>query len=310
MPAAEPIRYYDQRARAEKIPYFLASLKPDVIVLQESMTDHLHTVLSATFRTLGYIYETEQLRKRKSLVQGGVVIFSKFPILVQRQHVFHQCRGADCLSAKGFVYALIRTKESDVHIIGTHLQAWPSPEGRAARLAQARQIGEFVNRLKGPAAICGDFNEDLYSSARQLDALVSAWNHFQVLRPASDSESLFTVDSEKNPLVGADDETAYASKEFPYGCYSGNLSRLCECCPSEWLDYVCVRGMSGDMRAIPSLLSDHYPVLATVVPDEENRGKSELYRPPLKRIVISWYSWIMIVSCAILALLGVIFCLL
>jgi endonuclease/exonuclease/phosphatase family metal-dependent hydrolase len=302
MPVAEPVRYIEQGERAKKLPAFIASLNPDVVVIQESMTDYLHSIISVELRRLGYLYETEQLRKRRALVQGGVVIFSRFPIINQHRKLFEQCSGSDCLSAKGFVHAQIRMPESDVHVIGTHLQAWPSAEGAAVRQKQAQEMGRYLATLSGPAAVCGDLNEDLYSSPRALESLLAEWPGFSVLPRTGDL--YFTVDPARNTLVGADDERAYASRRFPDGCYSSDITRHCECCPSEWLDYVCVRGFLGTMEAVESHLSDHFPVVASMVISRRGeRGSPAVYLPPARRLVFSWYTWIVIICVSLVFLL-------
>lgn len=312
-PVAEPVRFTSQRERMQRIPQalFRAYPRADVVVVQESMVPALHAVLAAGMRER-FPYCTESVRGRgKQVVDGGVFVFSRHPIVAQEQHVFGGGEGSDALSAKGWTYAKIDKVGNVFHVVATHLQAWPKPECCARRLEQCRMVRDFVAQRvcdKEAFLVIGDLNVDRYSSKRHLDELLDT---LLVEYPDVDKDSHpFTADPNANMLVGLDDPEAYASHEYPNGCRDQHLDTLrCPCAPSEWLDYVTYRvdalqPLSCTMRCDPlesvepfvcnltmsvrrktRMLSDHFPVVATLTfPGNPSARIPDLPPRPQKRM--------------------------
>jgi endonuclease/exonuclease/phosphatase family metal-dependent hydrolase len=296
-PVNEPLRYTGQKERMMRIPEALSHMPHftdlDVLVVQESIQASLHHVLGQHLLPWGFTQQTGQLHaswKKGQLVQGGVVIFSRRPITRVRKHVFRGlCQGADCLAAKGCVYARI-DKGTPVHVVALHLQAWEMPHTRQVRRCQIHQVYQFIQSLRlppnEPLVILGDLNVDRYTQGEQLDALL-AYVNCEIL-PLHTESHPFSSDPATNSLVGIDEDTAYRSAAYPRGCYWAYMKDMhCMCCPQEWLDYAAVAQGEWDrvesyMRVWPLKttpftirlsfthyrtiqdLSDHYPVLVKV----------------------------------------------
>lgn len=311
MPLPEPIRFTGQRERLERIPpAVLTELDPlarvDFVAVQESLVQTQHDALSDAFRAAGFAYATRQINgslRDLKIVPGGVVLFSRVPIVAQQSCVFEgQCAREDCLASKGAVYAQLNKAGRVYHVFATHMQAWESFESRAVRRGQTHELARFVQAQRIPAGdpvvLLGDFNVDLYSERVQL-ASMEAMLGFDVLARHRDSHP-FTSDPLTNQLVGLDDPASYASDAYPGGCADEYMRSLhCVCCPQEWLDHAMVSrahlgaDMSASwMRAVPvksapfaidltmtmrreiADLSDHYPVLARFVFGAEPQSTS------------------------------------
>ncbi|QPP07955.1 sphingomyelin phosphodiesterase [Streptomyces bathyalis] len=152
----------------------------DVVVLQEAFENSVSDKLQE--KAAGqYPHQTPVLGRSKSgwdatggswsdiaPEDGGVTILSKWPIVHKEQFVYDHGCGADYLSNKGFVYAVLDVGGTKVHVVGTHVQAGDSAcgdgEAKEIRAEQFRAIDSFLDEKKIPAdeqvMVAGDFNTD------------------------------------------------------------------------------------------------------------------------------------------------------
>ena len=298
----EPIRFQGQNDRMLRIPSCIATMidsieRLDFIVVQESMSSESHDILSTGLYNLGFVHRTEQLvgeLSRFQVVQGGLVLFSRFPIVRYETKVFKGvCSREDCLSAKGCLYARVEKFGQPFNIFSIHVQSWESETSRNIRRMQFLLFTQFIEAqavpTSEPLVILGDFNMDIYSQQKQLSSILNVLNAEMLPRHAESHP--FTSDPSTNELMGIDDFSSYVSPSYPSGCESIYLKTgRCVCCPCEWLDYalnskshVHINKDVSYMRAIPLKsdpfsanltwthrrkirdLSDHYPVLAKYV---------------------------------------------
>ncbi|KAF9425464.1 hypothetical protein BGZ94_007501 [Podila epigama] len=56
-------------------------------------------------------------------INGGAVIFSKWPIKKAQQYIFRYACGVDRFANKGFAHAVIDFKSTNLHVFGTHMQS-------------------------------------------------------------------------------------------------------------------------------------------------------------------------------------------
>jgi len=307
-PTAEPIRYSGQMERIAQIRQAIetwetnSGISLDVITVQESIIESQHHVVRSIMRSMGFVHDTNMSFNYSKLVTGGVCIFSRRPILYDHSAVFDTahtgCLGADCLSAKGFVHAVVEIKPGvAVNIISTHLQAAEGPAADQIRLKQCQIIGDYVreqilstNMNRFPVILTGDLNTDQFTQTTQLDRMMQ---QLCMTRLQVDGISL---DPQTNQLVGNDTPEEYVSVSYPVGCYDQYMQSLrCVCCPSVTVDFVCIGSTlpSGNWRAVPDRssvkvvqlkasepyatnmnlrksimttdISDHYPVHALIV---------------------------------------------
>ena len=101
------------------------------------------------------------------ICDGGVILFSKLPILDYDTRVFSISTGQDMLIAKGAIYAKIQTTENDsIYVVGTNLQSYEPnsiSECQSVRMSQLREIMSMLSRKmkeNSPIIILGNLNID------------------------------------------------------------------------------------------------------------------------------------------------------
>ena len=96
---------------------------------------------------------------------GGVMIFSRWPIHGEEERLFDQCKGSDCMAAKGVQRVAVEKQGRMFHVFATHLQAscgrsddsrWPACQ------SQIHTIRNFIDESNipedEPVLIAGDMN--------------------------------------------------------------------------------------------------------------------------------------------------------
>ncbi|CAI5713879.1 unnamed protein product [Peronospora effusa] len=272
-----------QRERLERIPESLGRISKtiDVVTFAEADIRTERNEMLAQFQKVGFAYSTTILHDPDpftSLLNGGVVILSKWPIIREAQHVYRNaCHYSDCLAAKGVKYARLLKTVNGSHkifnVFATHMQAWSTPEGRADRIQQAKQMRQFIDAIgiphHEPLIFAGDFNVDNHTFGGEVAYLMKL---LQAHEPRQIGKQIFTSDPHTNVLVGRDgaaiSNKCFAQYVQSWGqpknsvFYPSLLSRTtcgvhneihrdgrlefvqldsmcyCPCCPLEWLDYV------------------------------------------------------------------------
>jgi endonuclease/exonuclease/phosphatase family metal-dependent hydrolase len=293
----EPLRFNGQKERAERIAGTLHRMAPDldVVVFTELIAERMRDTVVSDMARHGWPHSTKVLRSSAlmssslKLVSGGVVVVSKHPIILETSYIFEDvCQGYDCTAFKGAVFCRIVKDGNVVNVLATHMQAWDTPDARDIRRRQAgdcRLLLESLNLLKDePVVLVGDLNIDFYTRQNDLQEVLGVLGATLCERKGP---VMFTSDPSTNGLMGNDDDTMYATRDHPKGCYEDYLTTgSCACCPQEWLDYVgyfngYASPTRAEMRVLPVKaarpfrmklnltttremrdLSDHYPVVA------------------------------------------------
>lgn len=156
--------------RVRDIPPKIADY--DVVVLQELLDHDLRNKITNEMGPF-YPFHTHVVGEKTLLpCTGGVMIFSKWPILKEEQIVFSQSTGLDKLAAKGVIYAAINKNGKLFHIFGTHTVAGGQEEDIRARTSELMEMENFIARMnipfKEPVIIAGDFNINQFSNEIQL----------------------------------------------------------------------------------------------------------------------------------------------
>lgn len=251
-PVTQPLRYNGQMERLTRIPSALNELHKgtpgglDVVILQELIPGKYHRFLQKRLASLGWNYCSQPLYSSvfsRKLVGGGVVIFSRHPIVDQKQKVFEcACTSTDCLASKGVVYCKVQLPSGNaVSVVATHFQAWATQKGASVRRQQAEECKSFIDSLhlqpSEAVLFAGDLNTDYYTQQPEL-AQISQALGVQLLCLDVDSHP-FTSDPNTNSMVGNDDAEMYSTRLYPTGCYEAYMQSLrCPCCPQELLDYI------------------------------------------------------------------------
>lgn len=306
IPVLKPIRYYGQEERARKLFESIAHIQDlDIVILNELIPSSIEKIVTEEAKKHGFIYKTHPLTNIIT-VNGGIIVFSKHEIIQQDFTIFGDyCVGSDCLAAKGILYARIMKHHVAYNIFAIHMQAWTNMKDQLVKENQIIHLNEYMNSFdiptNEPVLVVGDFNIDMYVAKDHLIHLMKRLNiDYPDIHPES---HMFTIDAEKNILVGSDDISMYKSEDFPKGCKEEYYEHLsCPCCPSEWIDYIFYSKKflqpikkSSFMKSIvihskepfemnirktqkimSRDISDHYPVYAQLVfPNKSNNVETK-----------------------------------
>jgi len=263
-----PLRWNGAKARAHRlVPALYNSCKssgldiPDLILLQELIV-YRSTVLNA-FKHGSHPYNTPEMKQapfssRVKIWPSGLAIVSRWPIVEYRHHRFETTLGyhLERLTARGCVYAkILHPSGRLIHVFVTHLNAWHTATARAARAAQASEIGDFVeetlrsnhvNSNRDMVLLGGDMNVDLFHTTERR-AIENAIGHNCDLEPAQGRQPSFSPSD--NELVGVDDPAEYACTDR---CYAAFLATgKCDGAPHDLLDAITRLGCSGSKSGRP-----------------------------------------------------------
>ncbi|GMF24153.1 unnamed protein product [Phytophthora lilii] len=172
--------------RASAIPRCLASLDVDVVLFCEAFCSTAREKLVSGMKSQGFIYETKvvgdaSLLGSKKAIDGGCFAMSKYPLGGCEEITFgNVASGEDRYADKGVIYFQVRIPVSsrlgcdviqNVHVVGTHLQAWETPVAVATRNCQITLIREFVDSLHlpkdDPVIFAGDLNVNKHANGAQ-----------------------------------------------------------------------------------------------------------------------------------------------
>ncbi|CAH0485266.1 unnamed protein product [Peronospora farinosa] len=144
----------------------------DVVILQEMFEAgprQKHFVRDA--HAMGFCYHCGSVWPRlldSRLIDGGLLILSRYPIVERDQLAYSQGSGSDGICAKGVIYARIQLSpdlSDSLHVFTTHTQSGDNYKEYSIRLAQLQEMHRFIARTirndSGvPILITGDFNLD------------------------------------------------------------------------------------------------------------------------------------------------------
>lgn len=142
----------------------------DVVILQEAF-DPLPRLLNLTpaMEAAGFVHNTGILNDYLPF-NGGVIIFSKWPIEATDQYDYELCgpNAQDCLANKGVMYAKVNKLGKYYHVFGTHMDAGSDSADIAAKTLQYAEMRDFIAAQGIPNSDAvvwgGDLNTDAANS--------------------------------------------------------------------------------------------------------------------------------------------------
>lgn len=161
---------------------YLKNLGADIICLQESFDIEnrllLKDALTDNYYMAGDTDETRRILFFKLFdMSGGLVIFSKFPILesnfVSYSRIFNSAVG-EVLARKGFLEAVVKTPKGKIRILNTHLHEEAPFFDRTVRISQLAKLFGLIKQDGLPAVLTGDFNEEALMHQEIFSALFDA----------------------------------------------------------------------------------------------------------------------------------------
>ncbi|MFN8395422.1 MAG: T9SS type A sorting domain-containing protein [Bacteroidia bacterium] len=185
--------------RADLLP---AQFSPsqDVIIFEEAFDPIPRLVnLEPSMAAAGFVHNSGILNDYLPF-NGGVIIFSKWPIETTAEYDFELCgpNAQDCLANKGIKYARINKLGKHYHVFGTHFDAGSDAQDLEAKNLQYTEMKNFIAAQGIPAhepvIWGGDLNtganngNNLYYNLRDsIDIVVPEYSGFY--------ESTFSRDS-------------------------------------------------------------------------------------------------------------------
>ncbi|MCH8258323.1 MAG: sphingomyelin phosphodiesterase [Proteobacteria bacterium] len=191
-----------EKERLALIPETILFLeeKPDILIFQEVFTEYSFTFLVKEL-SQEFPYHTEVVaqdctqtmwtsvqgdcRTNSFKGNGGVSIFSRWPITAKHAYVYRSVRISstlDFMAQKGAVYASILIGEQQVHVLGTHLQADSgSHDIRMQQLEEMRIWFDSFNVPESEAVILGgDFNVSSNDTDKLAELLSVTMSRFEL----------------------------------------------------------------------------------------------------------------------------------
>eukprot|EP01133_Synstelium_polycarpum_P012305 gene12305-14432_t len=199
----------------------------DIICLQEmfSAFSYRQRRLFERAREQGFTHTARapmpQYFKSTYLIDGGIVVLSKHPIIRTEFVLFDKSVDSDMLASKGVLYTMIQVADGQIlHLFSTHLQAsYARPKSGnsyehdnirndAARVVQLNQMRDMMVAMTSndshPIVVAGDLNVD--ARASRTDGTIESKDYHQLIDLLSynkDRVKLYDViDLLKNDLNG------------------------------------------------------------------------------------------------------------
>lgn len=173
-----------QDDRAKLIPEAINkySKSIDCVIIQEIFDESAEKILDKEMKKYNFKYKSQKIAAevftkcfcltKRIIEDGGVKIYSKYPIIFDSYITFNNGIGEDKLAGKGVVYAKINKNDNIYHIFGTHLQASGGKKGLEIRYNQMKQIRIYVESFDIPeeevVILGGDLNLNSLSKKKIL----------------------------------------------------------------------------------------------------------------------------------------------
>ena len=174
-----------QKERAHMIPTEINKIDPelDCIIITELFNEKAEKIMDKQMKKYGYKHRSKKVGTswwdifKLKIEDGGVKIYSKYPIIEQEILTYNNSSAEEKLSGKGCLYTKIDKYGKNFNIIATHLQSGRTEEKIKTRIKQIEEMKDFIDKLKitfdEPIFIAGDFNID---KTRQKELLQNTLN--------------------------------------------------------------------------------------------------------------------------------------
>ncbi|XP_953571.1 sphingomyelinase, putative [Theileria annulata] len=186
---------YNIGIRSRILPKYLVEIvnkySIDVLILQEcfdknifnSFKNSLYHLLPFSTNLIGCKNEWDSTMNNSNrwliLINGGVCILSRYPIINRHQLIFKNCRNTCSLASKGACLAVINKGNKRINIIGTHLQAYDGP----SKFIRQQQFNEIIQwlmtldvNINDPYILAGDLNTCCLTDTSEFNTMLSNEN--------------------------------------------------------------------------------------------------------------------------------------
>ena len=174
-----PIKNNENDYKTERLLEFIDRLDDfDIVCLQEmfgTFTSRQNILISEAVKKGFFFYHSTDTPNPISthFIDSGLVILSRFPIVVKDFTAFSYGVLSDQLAKKGILYTQIEVNNTNLHLLTTHLQAsyFDSTEFKWNISFKAR-----MDQIKEASIIVKSFLDQYYKSKNELVLLVGDFN--------------------------------------------------------------------------------------------------------------------------------------
>lgn len=265
---------HQQWDRFRRMPDTLMDSSADILCLQETFHPVLRNAIVQKLRSEYYFSGDYRCNLPfagllKKDCQGGLMTFSKFPVLSEVFFEFPEYHGisiVEKIGSKGFLWTIIDMNGLNINVLNTHLYAGDDEFSETIRLRQIKYMVDILisnhEFLSNPTILMGDINTT-HPDMSKLNSKYTA----SKLYPFLVNEINF-VDS--NPELTPDDYTYDGSKNY-FIKDAQNKQKLDYCFYKNPID---VEILSLKSRSLTfnknKLLSDHFGWSVTFAIKHEN----------------------------------------
>ncbi|KEQ18810.1 endonuclease/exonuclease/phosphatase family protein [Endozoicomonas numazuensis] len=254
----------DPELRAREIAQYIIKKDYHIVALQEIADEYLRSVVNEEMKRAGY-YMTPVLGQdwkwllSGRLFNGGVVLYSKAPIVEMQEFVFPAPVGQQGWCAIGTWYIKVRSHSGNLHVFGLHLQTVQS-DSEAEYKSLIRHY-DYLNKVKSALNIpkreaviyLGDFNSD----AGRQDGMAQGDEYFQLMLETLDSQQAADFANTSLPYSFDIYGNEMAKGKTPLGTLDNILCDRRNVCPIT--GYMKILH-ANQTRSRLGVLSDHYPI--------------------------------------------------
>jgi endonuclease/exonuclease/phosphatase family metal-dependent hydrolase len=172
----------NRKQRILQIAEYLQRLDAEIICLQESFDVHHRRLLYEhlgleRYYTSGGFEETRKVPLASFDTTGGLVIFSKFPIIQYKFMPFNQFTPSliEHIGRKGVLEATIETPYGVIQVFNIHLHVGKNFLAHSIRVKQLKSVLERMKSQRNlPIILAGDFNEDALMDQKKFVTLLQS----------------------------------------------------------------------------------------------------------------------------------------
>lgn len=145
--------------RARRIPEEITKDSPDIIVFEEGFDVRARRILKRRLHE-EYPYKIGPLNNKffRLKTNGGVLMYSKYPLTLLEQIKYNECDRENCLSRKGAMLVETTINGHTFQVMGTHMNAGGSEELKKSQILQVLGLIRRHQKQGVPQFLCGDYN--------------------------------------------------------------------------------------------------------------------------------------------------------
>ncbi len=183
LPAFIKREHHAPARRAKMIPAHLLEENADVMVLQEAFDNNANRIMRRLLKKV-YPYCVGPLNKKPGFkINGGIMVYSKYPIKKLGEVQYSQCEDFDCWARKGALLVEVNDGNRVYHVAGTHLNGGGSLELKTSQCAEMSGLIKQFAKPGIPQFCVGDYNISNFDTA-----------YYQSM--------VTTLDAEDGPITG------------------------------------------------------------------------------------------------------------